>query len=311
MNLMSILTSARRAATAAGVATLALAFAGSAAAQTLTCQQVVNSGGFTLTCTGSAPPPPPPPSTALLTIGNPTPALLPPAGGSVTIPVTCSPTTMCAGVTISVTQPTLLAVTAVASVTNGVGSIIVTGIGPLTSGTSVNIPVTYSGNATGISVVQSKASVDVGIGIATTCATTADKYFEIPLTSTRTNLSLSGTQVAAMHFAPIRGVRNALLGSITVSTGIIGAAPAGWTYQISECPGDFTPNPALNATLMRCGQFEGGQSNIMVNAGALPKSFYCNLDKTKMYYFNIKFVDPNGAATCGAGTCAVYTDWIW
>lgn len=115
------------------------------------------------------------------------------------------------------------------------------------------------------------------------------------------NVVLAGKQVGSVKFQPLRRA-----GSINISVGA--DAPAGIRYQVSQCPGDFTP------TSNACGGFGLFNSrSVLVSADVTKGEEWCALDPEKpFYYLNIQYANPiRDTVTCRLASCAAKVNFLW
>ena len=264
-----------------------------------------------------------------VSIGSASGSLIATAPTDVVIPVNCTGPD-CTGITVTaaVAQPATLVTISANSVTDGRGSIKVSGAGttaaPLAVGTTADITLGVT-PVTGTPVVQKSGAtfvnpyriniVAAGSGPPPGCSTT--KSYDPGPTGLQAVPLLANLETASIKFSPVRGTRipPANSGSFgLLRAGVYGLnPPAGVQYQISECPGDFTPNTLTPPE--RCGGYFASSSNASVNvsAAAVTNIYVCKLDPLKTYYLNIRFVNPaTGVSTCPATkTCGINVNLYW
>ena len=264
-------------------------------------------------------------SGATITIGPASTNLVTTAHSVVNVSVQCSGAA-CTGIGMIAAVDTVNVVADASSVVNGSGAVIVTGDGSMTTpliGSVATLTLTLTGTtvtpvikkSTGEPFPGTYPVVIAAVVIPPPAGCTADKTYDPGPRSLQTKPLLSGLQTAAIKFTPVRGPADADTGSMGIlRAGVYGLiAPLGVQYQVSECPGDFTPNTLLPAT--RCGGYFAAASNatVKVTAQTPPPAYSCILDRTKSYYLNIRYVDPaTGLTTCMDGkTCGVNVNFYW
>jgi len=142
----------------------------------------------------------------------------------------------------------------------------------------------------------------------------ADKTYTVGQTDLQAQPALANMQTAAVRFAAVRGPNNSTSGSIGLLRVVAGmVVPTGVQYQLSECPGDFTAN-TLTPTVRCGGYFVVSSATVKTNATS-SISLACQLDPTKTYYLNLRYVDPvSGLSTCDNGSgrnCTINVNFYW
>lgn len=174
-------------------------------------------------------------------------------------------------------------------------------------------------NVTGGAATNANSSYTVTVGGGSAggsanCTTTATNNVDMTLNTVDTRAYISGlssTQTLAVKFLPTRN--NGAAGTqqsvnMVASWPLPGyPVPLGATIQVSECPGDFVTTPPT-ANPGTCGFYTPAQpATISTGTTAVTPSWYCKLDPTKAYYFNVKLQDTTGASTC-PGSCGFMVD---
>lgn len=146
-------------------------------------------------------------------------------------------------------------------------------------------------------------------GAGSSCVTTADQNLDLSTNPSASRVTATGfgTRTSATKVSITRSYVTGQTGQLSQvglshATGYTTAL--GVQFNVSECPGDFTTSMGPG-----CGATFSTRMPYTIRFTTVGTTGYCNVDPTKKYYINTRFVNPtSGASTCPSGTCGLYVN---